>query len=392
MGIFDQKTQSIYTSPKLYTLGKSLGYTAPTFNFDNPDFTPRFTTAVGSGFNPDQGKEEAYDQYLLNLAKSGNKKINLNKAQKKFDQYWDGDVDTRKAQYQLNEQVDFNDDLITGMEVSGYTYNPQTGQWVAPTEPVVEEPVAPTKPKWTPKNATLNAGDLEYTVKEGNTLWQITNEYNKKNGTKYTWQEMQQKLGIADPTKLKIGQRLDFSKLNPVDQGNSTQNVVNTTSDDLTQSSDSLTMSVDTTSTRLKKGGNVKKHQSGGTLSPEQQELQYALVGYVVATKKQPKDENEIKQITQQLIQLKQQDPQKYNQLVQLGQQAQAQKVEKGAKLNYIKSLKGQCPEGEELVYFKKGGMIGCGCQKKEIGGEVKSTKKLNPIEEFKKGRKTKKC
>ena len=136
----------------------------------------------------------------------------------------------------------------------------------------------------------------------------------------------------------------------------------------------------------------VNKKQQGGTMNAEQQELQYALLGYVVATKKQPKDENEINQIAQQLIQLKQQDPNKYNQLVQLGQQAQAQKAEKGAKLNYIKSLKGQCPDGEELVYFKKGGMIGCGCQKKEKGGEVKQPKKANAIEEFKKGRKTKKC
>lgn len=134
------------------------------------------------------------------------------------------------------------------------------------------------------------------------------------------------------------------------------------------------------------------KYQQGGQLSQEQQELQYALIGYVVATKKQPKDENEINQLAQQLIQLKQQDPQKYNQLVQLGQQAQAQKAEKGAKLNYIKSLKGQCPDGEELVYFKKGGMIDCGCQKKEKGGEVKQSKKANAIEEFKKGRKSKKC
>jgi hypothetical protein len=50
------------------------------------------------------------------------------------------------------------------------------------------------------------------------------------------------------------------------------------------------------------------------------------------------------------------------------------------------------CPDGEELVYFKKGGMIDCGCQKKEKGGEVKQPKKANAIEEFKKGRKSKKC
>lgn len=133
----------------------------------------------------------------------------------------------------------------------------------------------------------------------------------------------------------------------------------------------------------------VARKQQGGTMDAEQQELQLALMGYIVATKKQPKDENEINQLAQALVQLKQQDPKQFAQLVQLGQQAQAQKAEKGAKLNYIKSLKGQCPDGEELVYFKKGGMIGCGCQKKE---KIEQPKKANAVEEFKKGRKTKKC
>lgn len=133
--------------------------------------------------------------------------------------------------------------------------------------------------------------------------------------------------------------------------------------------------------------------QQGGTMNAEQQELQYALIGYVVATKKQPKDENEINQLAQALVQLKQQDPEKFNQLVQLGQQAQQQqqatRAERGAKLNYIKSLKGHCPDGEELVYFKKGGMIECGCKKKEKGGEVEQPKKKsNAVDEFKKARK----
>ena len=45
-----------------------------------------------------------------------------------------------------------------------------------------------------------------------------------------------------------------------------------------------------------------------------------------------------------------------------------------GAKLQYIKFLKHQCAEDEELVYFKKGGsIVDCGCsKKKENGGEIK--------------------
>lgn len=54
-----------------------------------------------------------------------------------------------------------------------------------------------------------------------------------------------------------------------------------------------------------------------------------------------------------------------------------------GAKLDYIKSLKHQCPDGEELYYFKKGGKVGCGCKKKEDGGKVEE-KKENAITKFK--------
>lgn len=43
-----------------------------------------------------------------------------------------------------------------------------------------------------------------------------------------------------------------------------------------------------------------------------------------------------------------------------------------GAKLNYIKTLKHQCADDEELVYYKKGGKVDCGCKKKENGGEIK--------------------
>ena len=215
----------------------------------------------------------------------------------------------------------------------------------------------------------------EWEVQKGNTLIGIVNSYNKDNGLTgdqaLKWQDVAAWNNITADNKymIKPGQRISFTNPNA-----------------------GTVVGAEEVAAQ-KQGGLIKRHQQGGQqLSPEQQELQYALVGYIVATKKQPKDENEIKQIAQQLMQLKQQDPQKYSQLVQLGQQAQAQKAEKGAKLNYIKSLKGQCPDGEELVYFKKGGMIDCGCQKKEKGGAVKPAKKANAIEEFKKGRKSKKC
>lgn len=54
----------------------------------------------------------------------------------------------------------------------------------------------------------------------------------------------------------------------------------------------------------------------------------------------------------------------------------QKQKAKQGAKLQYLKSLKHQCAEDEELYYYKKGGAVGCGCKKKEDGGEIKKAQK----------------
>ena len=65
--------------------------------------------------------------------------------------------------------------------------------------------------------------------------------------------------------------------------------------------------------------------------------------------------------------------------------QQQTQTMKHGAKLQYIKSLKHQCADDEELVYYKKGGSVDCGCMKK--GGEIKNSnsKKNSTIDEFKK-------
>lgn len=70
--------------------------------------------------------------------------------------------------------------------------------------------------------------------------------------------------------------------------------------------------------------------------------------------------------------------------LQQASQGQQTIAARHGAKLNYVKALKNQCPEGQEPYYYKKGGMVKCGCtgKKLEDGGEVK---KENAITRFKK-------
>lgn len=62
-------------------------------------------------------------------------------------------------------------------------------------------------------------------------------------------------------------------------------------------------------------------------------------------------------------------------------QQGSTRKARLGAKLDYIKQSIGECPEGQEVVYFKKGGEICkvCAGKKMQNGG------KSDPIKDFKK-------
>lgn len=57
-----------------------------------------------------------------------------------------------------------------------------------------------------------------------------------------------------------------------------------------------------------------------------------------------------------------------------------AQKARLGAKLNYLRSIKGSCPEGQELVYFKEGGRV---C-KKCIQKNAYSSRGMAAVKAFK--------
>ena len=118
-----------------------------------------------------------------------------------------------------------------------------------------------------------------------------------------------------------------------------------------------------------KNGGIINKHQQGGTMN---QDIQQQIVQLVQAAMQGNKEATQ--QINQIMAAAKQGD-QKAMQLAKMIQaisqqmQGKSTKAELGAKLNYIQRLKGNCPEGEELVYFKSGGKVDCGCVKKQNGG-----------------------
>lgn len=130
--------------------------------------------------------------------------------------------------------------------------------------------------------------------------------------------------------------------------------------------------------------GHMTKFQQGGTMN-NQQELQKAFVAYLIQDAQsqgvQIQSEQDLQAYAEQLgedgIKAKYQE---FMQKMQGGVMARL-----GAKLEYYKKLKGVCPEGEELVYFKQGGRICKACQKAQKGTKV--TKKANEVDKFKAGR-----
>ena len=139
----------------------------------------------------------------------------------------------------------------------------------------------------------------------------------------------------------------------------------------------------------LRKQREAGKYQQGGQLGMNEQQLQQAFIQFL-AQKTGAKNQQELEAAIQQLGEegLKQ----AYAEFMQLIQQQQVQAAKFGAKLNYIKSLRGQCPEGYEISYYKVGGTLCKKCMKKQQemkdGGQVPK----NPIDEFKCGRKMKKA
>ena len=129
------------------------------------------------------------------------------------------------------------------------------------------------------------------------------------------------------------------------------------------------------------------KKQQGGQINMNEQQLQQAFLQYLMQ-KTGAQNEQQLEQVVQQLGEdgLKQ----AYAQFMQEMQQQQVQAAKFGAKLNYIRKLNGQCPEGMEMYYYKQGGRLCRKCmQVKQNEEEIEYPS--NPIDAFKCGRKIKK-
>lgn len=139
----------------------------------------------------------------------------------------------------------------------------------------------------------------------------------------------------------------------------------------------------------IMRGKSIRPYKDGGKLEDSQK----AFVAYLIQVSGS-QSEQELNDFIQSLGEdgLKQQ----YQQFVQTMQNG-TQSAKKGAKLNYIKSLRGICPEGYELGYFKEGGQICAKCVEKreKMGGipfrPIQGEKGTKVVQDFKKDLKNKK-
>lgn len=139
---------------------------------------------------------------------------------------------------------------------------------------------------------------------------------------------------------------------------------------------------------KFKKGGQMYKYAAGAQMvQPQQasgqQGIEQQAMALVQAAMQGDKQAN---QTIQKIMQAAQQGDQQAAQVAQLlknivQQMKGSRKARLGAKLDYIKQSIGECPEGQEVVYFKKGGDICkvCAGKKMQDGG------KSDPIKNFKK-------
>ena len=144
---------------------------------------------------------------------------------------------------------------------------------------------------------------------------------------------------------------------------------------------------------KFKQGGQMYKYAAGAQMvqpqqTGRQQGIEQQAMSLVQAAMQGDQQAN---QTIQKIMQAAQQGDQQAAQVAQLlkaivQKMKGSRKARLGAKLDYIKQSIGECPEGQEVVYFKKGGEICkvCAGKKMQDGG------KSDPIKNFKKKKKMK--
>lgn len=139
---------------------------------------------------------------------------------------------------------------------------------------------------------------------------------------------------------------------------------------------------------KFEKGGQMYKYSAGAQMVQPQQASGQQGIEQQAMTLVQAamQGDQQANQTIQKIMQAAQQGDQQAAQVAKLlqaivQQMKGSRKARLGAKLDYIKQSIGECPEDQEVVYFKKGGEICkiCAGKKMQDGG------KSDPIKNFKK-------
>lgn len=418
--------------------------TTPVPMFDHP------------AYDPNAGRQEAYDReyarYMSDLRNSGRRRVNLKRANQAFEQRFNeswqqGELGRRNAyladrrrkldEYWNSKKKEHEDAIAEAYRQEGYTFDEATGKWKKP-EPTSTPDSTPASAPTIKSNDYWNQQAQRYGFADMNAV----SEWQKQNGLEVDgkfgqnslnkWNELQSaaNTGNTGITEEQFRNNKHFRNHYGYNPGHTVEidgksypvmvttglygnnygvendrsyafdpetGKIRAVKEDImgmlrpswAKESDWITPGwITEPQQKLKQGGLIKKHQQGGNMEQDIQAQVKQLVQAVAAGDQQAAEQ--VKQIMQAAEQGDQQ-------ALQIAQMIQAEieaikSAKRGAKLNYIKFLRGNCPEGEEVVYFKKGGEICKACQKKHDKMIAEKVKKLNPIEEFKKGRKTKKC
>ena len=139
---------------------------------------------------------------------------------------------------------------------------------------------------------------------------------------------------------------------------------------------------------KFKQGGQMYKYAAGAQMvQPQQTSGQQGIEQQAMAlVQAAMQGDQKANQTIQKIMQAAQQGDQQAAQVAQLlknivQQMKGSRKARLGAKLDYIKQSIGECPEGQEVVYFKKGGEICKVC----VGKKMQNGGKSDPIKDFKK-------
>ena len=129
-------------------------------------------------------------------------------------------ITAAKQAHDANERKQWSDSYSTRMKAMDAEHDRRVAaaksEWdaaIAKYDATPKEtPEVKLKPRWTATNASVDNGATTYKVQAGNTLGQIVADYNKKNpGANLKWQDVAKWSGIADPSKMRIGQVINFA-------------------------------------------------------------------------------------------------------------------------------------------------------------------------------------